>query len=119
MKRSHITRIAIRLLFSALLPTFEYNTSRASNISTCLSVGRSVDVFCFFVFALRGGGGGRGAANRLEYSGCLVGEGLFWGIVLGSIGGMGRGRLEGGQARNLEVKGGDGAKVGKRQRFFP
>lgn len=32
--------------------------------------------------------------------------------------GDGEGRLEGGRARNLEVEDGDGAKVGKEQRFF-
>ena len=121
MKRSHITRITIRYYFSALLPTFEYNASRASNISTCLSVGRSVSIFFFcFVFALRRGrGGGKegrriGLDIRVVWSVRVWFGGLYWGLLEG----WGGERLEGGQARNLEVDGGGGARVGKRERFL-
>lgn len=45
-----------------------------------LHVSRSVRGTLFF-FCLSHWEGGGGAANRLELSGCLIGEGFVWGIV--------------------------------------
>ena len=46
-----------------------------------LHVSRSVRGTLFFFFVFRTERGGGGAANRLEPSGCLIGEGFVWGIV--------------------------------------